>query len=123
MIKANSLEEIEGQLTRILASGVGPWEENKEIADKEKSDMNWIPENELEKLEELMEWCRVKYYKQYDAVIIEHVEWSGISSSRQGSALWCWGAGNKTKYYRKWFDMRLSFNNPNAALEFKMVWG
>ena len=112
MIKeANSLEEVDGQLTRVLAIGVGPWNKDKDIVDKTKSDMRWIDSKELEKLEEIMEWCRVKYSKQFDAVITEHIHVSP-ESPRFPSVL----------HYRKWFDVRLSFNDPNAALEFKMVW-
>ena len=105
MIEVNTLDEIKGQLTRTITVGIGPWCGSKEDALNTKTDMNWLKKEDLVKLEEVMDWCGKKYKKQYDAVISEHIQKSYIGE------------------YRKWFDVRLSFKNPNAALEFKMVWG
>lgn len=108
MIEVESLAEVEGQLTRTIAVGVGPWCVDKKDALNTKADMNWLKEEDLDKLEEIMNWCGEKYKKQYDAIISEHIQRYGVEEADS---------------YRKWFDVRLSFKNPNAALEFKMVWG
>ena len=113
MIEAKSLSEIEGQLSRTIAVGVGPWWRTRVTAENSPTDMNWIDPDQMKKLEEIMDWCSKKYPKQYDAIISEHVQSTNDGHRIQG--------GIEYKH-RKWFDVRLSFSDPNAALEFKMVW-
>lgn len=112
MIKeANSLSEIEGQLTRQIAVGAGPWWRAEETAKNSPIDMNWVESRE--KLEEILDWCAKKYSKQYDAIIIEHIQTHEDIQTHEGMEY----------KYRKWFEIRLSFQDPNAALEFRLVWG